>query len=248
VLARHEPGWSDTKGDPEGGIALYNSTDVLTQNLMVVDSTGGKAFESAIYHPSNSRPSMNVRNVGAVVLNSGGNGVCWEGEATVRGMTLENSVIAKTVGVGACTNGGDAQVSLKNVTITGTGSHGIANWGKGEMTLADSLVSRIGGEQYKGAVKASNVLATVPKWPVRSDIALGANVLVRNGKGGTLWGEVGYDQPLTESLWPWPNQALIKKAMCTDVAVTTGFCGAPSLTDYVWTFLGNAVPAGVTTQ
>ncbi len=46
----------------------------------------------------------------------------------------------------------------------------------------------------------------------------------------------------TTPLWPWPNQGRIKKDMCTDAGVTTGFCGDGSLTHYVWNYLGNGSP------
>jgi hypothetical protein len=45
------------------------------------------------------------------------------------------------------------------------------------------------------------------------------------------------------ALWPWPNEERIKKEMCTDAGVTRGFCGKASITEYVWTYLGNSVPA-----
>jgi hypothetical protein len=50
----------------------------------------------------------------------------------------------------------------------------------------------------------------------------------------------------TQILWPWPNEARIKKEMCTDAGVTRGFCSATSLTDYVWNYLGNGNPFGGT--
>lgn len=52
------------------------------------------------------------------------------------------------------------------------------------------------------------------------------------------------DGSLTSThLWPWPNEDRIKKDMCTDAGVTRGFCSKASLTEYIWTYLGNPVPS-----
>jgi hypothetical protein len=45
----------------------------------------------------------------------------------------------------------------------------------------------------------------------------------------------------TQDLWPWPNEARIK----TDFADyrSRGFSAGPkTLTDYIWSYLGNASP------
>lgn len=44
------------------------------------------------------------------------------------------------------------------------------------------------------------------------------------------------------SLWPWPNEARIKADMCTGTDATRGFCSKTSLTEYIWTYLGNPMP------
>jgi hypothetical protein len=48
----------------------------------------------------------------------------------------------------------------------------------------------------------------------------------------------------TQALWPWPNEARIKKDMCADAGVTRGFCSSTSLTSYIWGYLGNPNPYG----
>ncbi len=245
VIARHELGWSDTKGDPQAAVSLYNSTDVLTQNLLVLDSTASKNFEASLYHPSNSRSSANIRNVGAMILTSGGSGVGWDDGATVTGMTLENSAVVKSAGVGVFANGGTKNPALSRVTIVGSASHGVANWSNGGLSIADSIVAGSGGEQIKGAATKSNVTSTAPVWLPRATSSAGAVIEKRLGKSGTLWGEAGFDAEQTESLWPWPQESLIKQRMCVDSGVTSGMCSASSITGYVWGLLGTAAPAEV---
>jgi hypothetical protein len=67
----------------------------------------------------------------------------------------------------------------------------------------------------------------------------GANVERRYGLDGSHYGEPGYNTLMSTPLWPWPNEARIRQEMCMEVGVTRGFCSAPSLTTYIWTYLGS---------
>lgn len=69
---------------------------------------------------------------------------------------------------------------------------------------------------------------------------IGANVVYRYGAAGTFSGQSGYNELTNVPLWPWPNEDLIRADLCA--AETRGFCSRPSLTEYVWTMLGNPVP------
>jgi hypothetical protein len=72
----------------------------------------------------------------------------------------------------------------------------------------------------------------------------GANIVYRYGSDGLRYDDPGFNQLTQAPLWPWPNEQRLKKEMCTDTGVTRGFCGAASLTDYIWTQLGNPNPYG----
>ncbi|HYP26616.1 MAG TPA: DNRLRE domain-containing protein [Blastocatellia bacterium] len=69
---------------------------------------------------------------------------------------------------------------------------------------------------------------------------IGATLVSRIGASGTLYGETGWDTITGTALWPWPYQERIKAEMCD--TVTRGFCGAQSLTKYIWEYLGNPIP------
>jgi hypothetical protein len=71
---------------------------------------------------------------------------------------------------------------------------------------------------------------------------IGANILYRYGSDGARHEEPGFNALTTVPLWPWPNEDRIKKEMCEDSGVTRGFCGAASLTKYIWEYLGNPMP------
>jgi hypothetical protein len=249
IVVRHQGGWTDVldPSDPEAGVSLYNSTNVLTQNVMVVDSGGTANFAAAIYHPSNNTPSANIRNVGAIVLNTKGVGVAWDDSATVTGMSLENSAIVGSTESSVVVNGGKKQVALKNLSIVNTGGSGTARYGHGttvaDFTIANSIVTGWTDDEFKNGITEKTLTTTAaPKWLTQPVGANGATILKRLGKPGTLYGEPGYDQEQTDNLWPWPNEVGIKESMCMDVSITTGFCAKSSLTQYVWGYLGNAVP------
>ncbi len=72
---------------------------------------------------------------------------------------------------------------------------------------------------------------------------IGANLLYRYGVDGARYGETGFNALTNKPLWPWPNEARIQKEMCEHAGVTRGFCQKPSLTRYIWEYLGHPMPA-----
>lgn len=82
--------------------------------------------------------------------------------------------------------------------------------------------------------------------------ALGATVTHRYGVSGTRFGDANYNTLTATPLWPWPNEARIKREMCA--TTSRGFCSPGTrldgsnpitLTSYVWEALGNPLPAGI---
>lgn len=92
----------------------------------------------------------------------------------------------------------------------------------------------------------------------------GATILKKIGVSGTLWGETGWDTVTTDDLWPWPNEDNIKTIFSltntppvgntpTTNDEDRGFCStvndaygkAPTLTRYIWQYLGNQIPAEI---
>ncbi len=84
---------------------------------------------------------------------------------------------------------------------------------------------------------------------------IGATVTKQVGVSGTLYGDAGYDTVQATSMWPFPQEALIKSKMAAYTytgingargfaATGTGLYGGPiTLTSYIWEYLGNACPA-----
>lgn len=272
LVARHEGGWSDTKGDPQSAVSLYNSRDVLTQNLLIVDSGAPGYFEAALYHPSsgvNGAVAMNTRNVGAMILNTAGTAVGWDGIAPSSGNLLEDSVIWRADSA-VVINGSAHQGLVNRVTMVDV-ARGVSDWmDKARVSVRSSIVWNAGVNAFRGVVHSGNVcfkatncsgeasydpatsgLLYLPRIEEGSPLAgagasggqAGATILKRLGAPGTLWGEAGFDQPSSQDLWPWPQEARIRQAMCTEAGAATGFCAAPSLSHYVWQALGRPMPA-----
>ena len=86
---------------------------------------------------------------------------------------------------------------------------------------------------------------------------IGANIKTLIGAPGTLWGEPGYNTDTGVSMWPFPNEDLIKRKMkaynAGGVSGNRGFAadgnglyGGPiTLTSYIWEYLGNPCPADI---
>jgi hypothetical protein len=90
---------------------------------------------------------------------------------------------------------------------------------------------------------------------------VGATIQLRRGVSGSLWGESGYDDIISDSLWPWPNEDQIKSKMAAynynsgGIAVNgnRGFAasgdglygGSITLTSYIWEYLGNTCPENI---
>ncbi|MEO8671455.1 MAG: hypothetical protein ABI411_09090 [Tahibacter sp.] len=268
VVARHENGWSDTQGNPQANVSLYNSTNIVTENLLLLDSRPSGYYEAALYHPSNGPAGNNVRDLGAIILNIGGNAVGWDGGNASSASRLEDSVIWNAT-YAASSNGSAHAGTMNRLTVVSTTSAGINDWNSGgNFSITNSLLWQIGGSNFQAVSHSGNVcfspvcsgeasmnpatsgLRYLPRIEAGSALSsagagagrVGADVTKRIGVSGTLYGEPGYDTLTAEPLWPWPNEAAIKSAMCGDMGISSGFCAAPTLTRYVWEMLGNPIP------
>ena len=83
---------------------------------------------------------------------------------------------------------------------------------------------------------------------------IGATILYKIGRDGTLWGDPGYNEVTNQPLWPFPNEDKIKEFMRSynlhGANGKRGFCadgnglyGGPiTLTSYIWEYLGHPCP------
>jgi hypothetical protein len=257
VLVRKQAGWSDTKGDPQACIALYNSTDVWTQHCIAIDLpslTGLNNYEAQLYHPSNEHPSSNITDYGFMSVNCAGAGVGYDDSATTPGMVLSHAMLVDTA-MPVFVNGGNKTVSVNNLTAIGSTGAGPRNYSSNgaTLTISDSVLTNMANASNTGGVTLStgslqnnsyptalsgqtnlNPATSGSTWPTRIEVGSafatagqGANLLKRMGAAGTLFGDTGYDQLQNVNLWPWPNEDRIKAELGAQNAI--GFCTGNSL-------------------
>lgn len=249
-------------------VEIQNSI-VLDSNLATY-KYWESAFYS-VSNDSSANHNRNTRITGSISLNNLHDGFSYDDSVATINARLENSVAWGTDG-GVSVNGGAHQLFVDHVLIGNTAGHALANWSSQGATLSvtNSIFYRNPGDAFHGpgftqsnnncssggncgaAAKsydaAANGLSYLPRIEnpstLRSDdIGItGDQLTQRIGVSGTLFGDPGYATGAGDNLWPWPNEVRLKNDMCASMAVTRGFCSAPSLTEYVWTALGNPAP------
>jgi hypothetical protein len=137
VIARHGGGWTDTKGDPQGSISLYNSRNIVTQNIVAIDVPGNIGyFEAAIYHPSNTRQSQNIAHYGAMIGFISGIAVGWDDHTASSGNLFDGGFVRDAT-YGAVINGAAHEVTINKSKFFNT-PNGIANFSGGKLTVSSA--------------------------------------------------------------------------------------------------------------
>jgi hypothetical protein len=216
----------------------------------------------------------NNKFYGVIALNNEGVGWYLDHDGTGIGNELHNSIIwgsgmagIEFYGAGTCTGN-----FAERVTVGASNGNGVQNYKCRSTSVTSSVLVNNKGYGLLGGSVGS--LGTVNwnvvfgnSGGVLSGVSPGANNKtadpalkyigrIEAGSAATGAGEGGVDAGAnvsmryqdgvltTQSLWPWPNEERIKKDMCTDAGSTRGFCRSSSLTDYIWSYLGNPNPFG----
>jgi len=140
-----------------------------------------------------------------------------------------------------------------------------ANFGT---SFYQGYISTLGAEDVQGiSPQIKYITREEPSTPVYGAASdggnIGATILYEIGTTGTLFGDTGYDTLTTASLWPFPNEDVIKTDMASFTmanplyggtisgargfaAPGTGLYGGPiTLTSYIWEAVGYPCPAGI---
>lgn len=105
------------------------------------------------------------------------------------------------------------------------------------------------GLRYLPRIEAGSPLKTAGE----NGGQIGAQIMFKVGRSGSLYGEPGWSEVTTEPLWPFPNEAVIRADMAAyngpGAPGVRGFTsgnsldGTPqTLTKYIWEYLGNQIP------
>jgi len=144
-----------------------------------------------------------------------------------------------------------SNVEIKNCLATDNKYDGI--WWSNEMATVSNSTSIRNGEGDNIETEFEPEIKYLP-----------TNTPVAGHKRGGVVMKKYYDGVLTnEPLWPWPHEDVIKKFMCntiylkeiedtinnyehTTISYLPGLCQSDkSLTNYIWSFLGNACPSEI---
>jgi len=167
---------------------------------------------------------------------------------------ITNSIVYGQTGTSSLFNDFDAGVDIEDYncvngnTGSGSGAHDITT-----NPIYNASTNPTGGIKYPVRVESgSNNLDGAGE----GGIDIGANCMYLVGTSGTLYGETGYATETATSMWPFPNEALIKTKLAAyndgGVSGARGFCtgtsldgSAQTLTKYIWEYLGNQIPADI---
>jgi hypothetical protein len=235
-----------------GGLAgLYNDQAVGSQeveNTVVWDSRGG-----VFYAGDRASVSVSHATVGAITGKTADESYAW--------------------GTGVYCFDGLSECNVRNSLLTQCSEFGVADWLTSDYNdFFDNGQGAYGKIRYEASAPTPGAndlqvdpgLRYLPRPESGSALvgaasdggAMGATILYRYGATGSVWGDPGWDQLTDEPLWPFPNEAEIKKDMASFAGPpdgTRGFCapgnglyGGPiTLTSYIWEYLGNPCPADI---
>ena len=266
-------GYDSADNAPEADVTIYDSSNVEVQNAIAVDGITGTTaafYTAAFYNVANATvatPSDNRFWRGVMAINPTGYLMGAEGQDTITNMLVTDAVLyGGSFGISQLKG---VNIQYERCTLINPPSDGFGIFG-GTASVRDSIVSGATLKAYDGVTPTfsvafgngdnsggtvlnpkTNGLLYLPRIEAGSVLASGgtgggqrgAQIVKRIGVSGTLYGDPGYNVTTTTDLWPFPNDARIKKEMCTDVGETRGFCaGTGSLTSYIFSILGNASP------
>ncbi len=264
VVTRFDGGYNNTDGAPEADITVYDSRDVAVLNAIAIDGiTGRGAYVAAFYNALNGTtgtPNTNREWRGSMTIKPTGYFMGTEGQSSITNLkVIDCASYGGSYGVSQLKGSNNL---YQRITLVNSGGDGFGVFG-GSATVQDTVVAAPRGEAFNG-VSASNSLAVstiatligdgirfLPRVEPGSVLSLGgilggqrgANIMKRIGTAGTLYGESGYNTETSEDLWPWPYEARIKADFAEES--TRGFAGGTAtMTEYIFTLLGNASPIG----
>ncbi len=181
---------------------------------------------------------------------------CTEGEATSSNVdtfywdgangSLTNSLFYHLLGSGSMMSAAPAAQDY-NCYYSNNNTNGVS--GTHNLTTTNPMTNSL---KWLPRIEAGSSL----KGAGSGGADIGANCMTLIGTAGTLWGETGYATDTGVSMWPFPNEALIKSKMAaytaTGITGARGFCTGTSkdgtsqtLTKYIWEYLGNQIPSSV---
>lgn len=140
-VVRQDAGWTVYESDPEAGIAVYESSDVSLQNVIVVDSSLNytQNYVGSFYQTGHAgNPSSdNVEYLGCMAVNNKGQGFHNDTDDGGVGCTLTDFVVYDNE-YGLNTSNTSVDMTMTRLTVGELANRGIQNWGARSITVYDS--------------------------------------------------------------------------------------------------------------
>ena len=207
-------------------------TNTIIKNSVSVDDDYGVAFRG-VNSSSGSVTNMSVINCKRTGLNIG----YANPDSSVRYTFTNNVVSGCATGFKDNSNGSIKWAESYN-NCSNNGGSSICR--SGTDTSFDAFSN---GLLYPLRIEKGSQLDSAGQ----SGSNVGANIVYKVGVTGSLADDPGFDTETTDSLWPWPHEDRIKSEMCNEATTGVadrGFCATGlSITEYIWSKLGNAVPS-----
>jgi hypothetical protein len=214
------------------GVLAYNTTGVGSSGFYLDADNGGDSSNTEVHDSvfwASSGEGVSVYN--AIAGNNA--------NMIIRHVTVGQS---GADGYSNYTN----RVSVTSSIFYNSAGYGMSNGSVGSTTENYNLLFGNGGGALKGIVAGAKDLSVNPmlSFILRTEAG---SPCKGAGEGGS---DCGADVSkryvngvkTTNDLWPWANEARLKKEMCTDSGVIRGFCSDSSLTHYLWNALGKWKP------
>lgn len=161
-VARHDGEWTDTKGDPEAGICIYNSSHVEIQNCIVIDSNltyhSWTAGYYIICNTASPNGTIDVRVRGCISIN---NTELWgfanDGDCSVQMNVFDDNLVLDSVyGMGNASSQCDIVSTLNRCTVIDV-TNGFANWNDNQYDLTNSIILNASGYDFNSGLTRSYI-------------------------------------------------------------------------------------------
>lgn len=245
-------------GEPQASLSLYYAENNVVENVIAIDGrASSNSSNSAFYVTGHAAPPTSNGNKfsGAMAINNLGYGLYIDCPGAIcDNLEVYNSVFwgsqysGISIYVGSAVGESVKNVIIDHNTIGLSGGDGYSNYG-GTVTFTNNLLYKNGRygasqNQYYGSTTAHHNGFYLNTSLARNNIAVGAGDLTSNPNlisfvkieptssyfNAGSSGNIG----ATIALWPWPFEDRIKREMCTDAGISTGFCSSTkTLSNYI---------------
>lgn len=243
--------WTSAFYYPLSGDSPYPSANVRTVGSIAMNNIG----ESFMYDGPYSRTNITIEHSAAwKPVNATGFVAIGGGISAGLGLSMTNLTLLNIYGYAAANWNNNGDIVIKNSIISNYNRNFYAEGKVVEyynVCNAGNTCSGTGDKNYDPQQNGLNYLTRVDNGPLKTagenSSQVGASILNKIGKSGTLYGDSGFNVEQDSLLWPWADEERMRNDLCNGAQIQNrGFCSAsnsPTITEYVWGALGNPVPS-----